>query len=308
MNDPVLATFDAATFLASEAAAWMACFDSEQVVTGLAQSLQRLHQAERCEVGALRLLNDDDRAQPFVGRYLLIDGPSVRVLEIISPQRVGEQVGQLGEHLLILAQRWLAAVSALAAQNQTQLPVAHVVPQGHDAERLAWMAHLTRSLEAAQRDAYGVACIHIDIKAFKALNDVLGASTARNLLYEMGTRIMTMLRKHDRVIRLGDHEFGIIIDRLMQPEGLAAVVQRLMNKLESPPSALTPWKGVRLGVALFPNDAKTAEDLVALSHLRLTDAKHRDVLEDERWAREMRAQSLARVSLAQTELKAHPTE
>ena len=308
MNDPVLATFDAATFLASEAAAWMECFESEQVVRGLAQSLQRLHQAERCEIGVARPAHDDDRAQPFVGRYLLVDGPSVRVLEMIAPQVVGEHVGQLGEHLLILAQRWLTAVSALAAQNQPQSTAAQAVPQGHDAERLAWMAHLTHSLEAAQRHAYGVACIHVDIKAFKALNDVLGASTARNMLYEMGTRIMTMLRKHDRVIRLGDHEFGIIIDRLTQPEGIAAVVQRLMNKLESPPSPLAPWKGVRLGVALFPNDATTAEDLVALSHLRLTDAKYRDVLEDERWAREMRAQSLAAGSLAQTELKAHPSE
>jgi diguanylate cyclase (GGDEF)-like protein len=308
MNDPVLATFDAATFLASEAAAWMTCFDSEQVVTGLAQSLQRLHQAERYEIGAMRLMNDDDRAQPFVGRYLLIDGPSVRVLEMISPQRVGGQVGQLGEHLLIIAQRWLTAVSALAAQNQPRAAVAQNVPQGHDAERLAWMTHLTHCLEAAQRHAYGVACIHVDIKAFKALNDVLGASTARNLLYEMGTRIMTMLRKHDRVIRLGDHEFGIIIDRLMQPDGIAAVIQRLMSKLENPPSPLTPWKGVRLGMALFPNDATTAEDLVALSHLRLTDAKHRDVLEDERWAREMRAQSLNAGSSTQSELKANLSE
>ena len=153
-----------------------------------------------------------------------------------------------------------------------------------------------------------MACIHVDIKAFKALNDVLGANTARNLLYEMGTRIMTMLRKHDRVIRLGDHEFGIIIDRLMQPDGIAAVIQRLMTKLENPPSPLTPWKGVRLGMALFPNDATTAEDLVALSHLRLTDAKHRDVLEDERWAREMRAQSLNAGSSTQPELKANLSE
>lgn len=294
MNASVLATFDAATFLASEAAAWMTCFETEQVLSGLAQSLQRLHQAERCEIGATRLMNDDDRAQPFVGRYLLIDGPSVRVLEVISPQRVGEQVGQLGEHLLIIAQRWLTAVSALAAQNQPRPLAADALPQkvlqGHDAQRLAWMAHLTQCLDAAQHQGYGVACIHVDIKAFKALNDMLGASMARNMLFEMGTRIMTMLRKHDRVIRLGEHEFGIIIDRLMQPEGLAAVIQRLMAQLDHPPSPLTPWKGVRLGVALFPSDARTAEDLVALSHLRLTDAKQRDVLDDERWAREIRTQ------------------
>ena len=91
-------------------------------------------------------------------------------------------------------------------------------------------------------------------------------------------------------------------------DGIAAVIQRLMTKLENPPSPLTPWKGVRLGMALFPNDATTAEDLVALSHLRLTDAKHRDVLEDERWAREMRAQSLNAGSSTQSELKANLSE
>lgn len=293
MNDPVPATFDAANFLASEAAALMGCFESEQVIRALGQSLQRLHEAQHCEIGAVRALSDDDRAQPFVGRYLLIDGPSVRVLEMMAPQVVGEQVGQLGAHLLTIAQRWLTAVGALEAQSPSKSAAEQTVAQGHDAERLAWMAHLTHCLEAAQRQSYAVACIHVDIKAFKALNDVLGAHTTRNMLYELGSHIMTMLRKHDRVIRLGDHEFGIIIDRLMQPEGIAAVVQRLMSKLENPPSPLTPWKGVRLGIAVFPADASTAEDLVDLSHLRLTDAKHRDVLEDERWAREIRAQSFS---------------
>jgi len=260
----------------------------------LGQSLQRLHQAQDCLIGALRDQTDDDRAQPFVGRYLLIDGPCVRVLEMISPQVVGEQVGQLGAHLITIAQRWLTAVHALETQSKPHPLTDPAQVESHDAERLAWMAHLNHCLETAQRQSTSVACIHVDIKAFKALNEVLGGSAARQMFYELGSRIMTMLRKHDRVIRLGDHQFGLIIDRLMQPEGIAAVLQRLTCQLETPPSPLTPWKGVRLGVAVFPADASTGEDLVVLSQQRLTEAKHRDVLDDERWASQIRSQLLSK--------------
>lgn len=295
MSNPGLATFDSAKFLASEAAAIMTWFESEQVISALGQSLKRLHQAQDCQIGALRALTDDDRAQPFVGRYLLIDGPSVRVLEMISPHVVGEQAGQLGAHLLTLAQRWLTAVSALEAQSRPlSASVAPTLAQSHDAERSAWMSHLTHCLESAQRQSSAVACIHVDVKAFRALHEVLGSDAAHHILFQLGSRIMTMLRKHDRVIRLGEHEFGIIIDRLMQPEGITAVLQRLTSQLENPPSPLTPWKGVSLGVAVFPADASNAEDLVALSQRRLIDAKHRDVLNDERWAREIRAQWLSK--------------
>jgi len=293
MSNPGLASFDAANFLASEAAAMMACFESEQVIRVLGQSLQQLHQAKDCVIGAVRVLSDDDRAQPFVGRYLLIEGASARVLEMISPLVVGEEVGQLGAHLITIAQRWLTAVAALEAKSKPNPLAVQPMAEGIDAERVAWKAHLTHCIEAARQQSSGVACIHVDVKAFKALNDVLGVHAARQMLSEMGSRIMSMLRKHDRVIRLGDHEFGIIVDRLMQPEGILAVLQRLTSKLENPPSPLTPWKGVSLGVAVFPADASTAEDLVALSQRRLADAKHRDVLDDERWAREIRSQSLS---------------
>jgi diguanylate cyclase (GGDEF)-like protein len=293
MSNPGLATFDAAKFLASAAAALMACFESEQVIRVLGQSLQQLHQAKDCQIGGVRALTDDDRAQPFVGRYLLIDGSSVRVLEMIFPASVGEQVGELGAHLITIAQRWLTAVRALEAQNSPNPLAAQAVAVNPDAEREAWMAHLTHCIEVAKKQTSGVACIHVDVKAFKALNDVLGVHEARQLLFEMGSRIMSMLRKHDRVIRLSDHEFGIIVDRLLQPQGILAVLQRLSSKLESPPSPLTPWKGVSLGVAVFPADASSAEEMVALSQRRLAEAKHRDVLDDERWAREIRAQSMS---------------
>ena len=286
----MLSKIDAASFLAGEVSSLMNCKSTKKVLQALSQSLQDLHQAQSCEVSALLPMTELGLEQPELGCYQLVDGDFGRLLQVFLPQVVGTEVGVMGSHLVGIAQKWLAAVKAFedsATSSHSLAP--KVTLSEHDTnDHQEWFSHLDRCIATAAYQGYAVACIRVDIKAFKAIHEVMGQDMTGSLVYELGNRMMTMLRKHDRVVRFGEAEFGIILDRLPQPDSIGPVVQRFLNTLQSPPSPLVPWKGVRLGVALYPSDGLSANALVETARQRLVDAKAREVLDDERWARDIR--------------------
>lgn len=136
---------------------------------------------------------------------------------------------------------------------------------------------LTLTLERARNLGSQVALYFIDLDNFKVVNDSLGHPTGDMLLKILSQRLTKCIRGSDIVSRLGGDEFTVIIDQVKGPEHL----REIANKLAAAVAQAVELKDIELqmtasiGIALFPNDATDAENLVRNADTAMYFAKSR---------------------------------
>jgi|GEM_PF-592293 len=109
------------------------------------------------------------------------------------------------------------------------------------------------------------ALIMLDIDFFKSFNDQYGHSCGDNVLIQVAKVLSTSVRDCDVPCRLGGEEFAVICPGLNAKEA-QAVAQRLKNlvnaeKIELPPGCDETRIGISLGVAEFPSDGRSVEEI-----------------------------------------------
>jgi diguanylate cyclase (GGDEF)-like protein len=138
---------------------------------------------------------------------------------------------------------------------------------------------------AEQRDPdapeRSLAFMFADLDKFKEVNDSFGHATGDELLRQLGDRLKNSLRDSDLVIRLGGDEFAVaLLDA--RADYAATVAARLTAQIEEPfkLDAVRVQIGASIGIALMPDDAADAADLVRCADLAMYRAK----LEGKRFA------------------------
>jgi diguanylate cyclase len=141
--------------------------------------------------------------------------------------------------------------------------------------------YLLHELELALTDlahssppASGVALLLIDLDHFKEINDSFGHQTGDELLRQIGPRIRQVVRRNDVVARLGGDEFAVLLYG-SDASKATAVAQRLATLLEEPIDVSTAslHVGASIGVALAPDHAMTADDLIRCADIAMYRAK-----------------------------------
>lgn len=108
-----------------------------------------------------------------------------------------------------------------------------------------------------------MAFVLIDIDHFKEVNDSMGHQHGDQVLRQAAKLVRDTVRAHDLVARYGGDELAVIVLDTAQ-EGADALAERLLAAVRgarittSPSNQLT----LSLGIATFPADALTAEELV----------------------------------------------
>ena len=125
--------------------------------------------------------------------------------------------------------------------------------------------------------AMRLAVIQFDLDRFKQVNDTLGHATGDQVLKETARRLREVSRSSDLCIRLGGDEFIIVLNGVGSDEDVAAVATRALEHINRP--ILCPrgvvMPGASAGVALYPQDGRTSEDLLMHADLALYSAKKR---------------------------------
>jgi diguanylate cyclase (GGDEF)-like protein len=115
----------------------------------------------------------------------------------------------------------------------------------------------------------------IDLDRFKAVNDTYGHEVGDRLLIEIAKRLKESVRDGDVVARLGGDEFVVLATGRSDGDGFAALatrlVERLGDRLVIGTITLTP--ACSLGLAVFPDDLDSADDLVLAADRALYAAK-----------------------------------
>ncbi|NPD68165.1 EAL domain-containing protein [Lichenicola cladoniae] len=134
---------------------------------------------------------------------------------------------------------------------------------------------LDLALDLAALTGASMAVLFLDLDSFKIVNDTRGHVVGDQLLYQVATRLRKDLRVNDFVARVGGDEFVVLQTSGAQPEQATQLARRLIACLE--PSFCIDGQelsvGVSVGIALYPQDGRTAAELLKNADIALYQAK-----------------------------------
>lgn len=140
----------------------------------------------------------------------------------------------------------------------------------HDAltglpNRLLFDERLKLSLEQANRHHERVALLFIDLDRFKNINDSLGHHVGDALLQSVSQRLSEVVRAGDTVCRQGGDEFVVILNSIENAQEVAQIVERRLIPLILQTHQVCDVSlhiSCSVGIAIYPEDAGNAEDLM----------------------------------------------
>jgi diguanylate cyclase (GGDEF)-like protein len=147
---------------------------------------------------------------------------------------------------------------------------------------------LARELHRAARKQRKVALVMIDLDHFKQFNDAFGHPAGDALLREFAAVLKRRVRAGDVACRFGGEEFSIIITE-SEARGAAICAEQIRQDIKQ---VDIHYMGHALGsvtlsagIAVFPEDGQSAEDLVHAGDVALyrakTDGRDRVVIFDQ---------------------------
>lgn len=89
-------------------------------------------------------------------------------------------------------------------------------------------------LHRKRDNAYVFSVFFLNLEGFEVVHDSLGHAAGDRLLIEVGQRLASHVRAGDTVARLGDNEFGVLLDNLKTANNTAHVATRIQHALAQP--------------------------------------------------------------------------
>jgi diguanylate cyclase (GGDEF)-like protein len=126
---------------------------------------------------------------------------------------------------------------------------------------------LALALELAKRNRKKVAVMMVDLDGFKRINDTRGHPAGDQALVQLASRLRTSVRGSDTVARYGGDEFVILAGELDRLEDAGMVAEKVADMVSVPVSIQGGPAHVScsIGISVFPDDAESGEDLIALA-------------------------------------------
>ncbi|MBY5583351.1 EAL domain-containing protein [Rhizobium leguminosarum] len=135
---------------------------------------------------------------------------------------------------------------------------------------------LASILDQARRNNRKVTVAYIDLDNFKDINDGRGHATGDEVLKEIAARMANSVRASDMVVRLGGDEFLVVL--VHQSSHDAGITRRLRDLQKAINRPIRDADGEitvtsSIGVAAFPFDGATSEELLANADRAMYRAK-----------------------------------
>lgn len=145
------------------------------------------------------------------------------------------------------------------------------------ANRSLFNSRLQADTIAARETGGEVALMLIDLDRFKAINDTLGHSAGDFVLQEIGQRLRTAIGHEGLIARLGGDEFAVIISGHGVTERARARGEQFLTLSRTPIAVggTASVVGASIGLATFPGQAQTSEELMASADMALYEAKEK---------------------------------
>jgi len=134
---------------------------------------------------------------------------------------------------------------------------------------------LIKAIQQSERSGQKFALVTLDLDNFKFVNDNYGHPAGDQLLTKISRRLKHSTRSSDIVARLGGDEFSLLLKDVKNDSDFVKLVENIMAifqepiQIDSKPVAVT----TSAGIAIFPTDAKIANELIDHSDRAMYQAK-----------------------------------
>lgn len=127
----------------------------------------------------------------------------------------------------------------------------------------------------AKRHHKPLALLLLDLDQFKQVNDELGHASGDKLLREVALRMTKAIRGADTASRYGGDEFAIMLPVLENPDTATTLAAEIGRRLCEPYMIDTHiiQMSVSIGVAVYPGDGQTFDDLMKQADIAMYRAK-----------------------------------
>jgi len=141
--------------------------------------------------------------------------------------------------------------------------------------RRFFMENFHREVRRATRKREPLSLLMLDIDHFKNYNDKYGHSSGDIILRSIADTIIGLLDEEDIAGRYGGEEIAILLWRKNRKEAvlLAEKIRKLIKRKTIEIKKEDTRVTVSIGVAAYPKDAVTEEELIRIADARLYEAK-----------------------------------
>ena len=140
--------------------------------------------------------------------------------------------------------------------------------------RALFQDRLSQAINAGMRHGKLVAVMFLDLDRFKEINDTQGHAVGDLVLVEVAHRFQAVLRQEESLARVGGDEF-IVLAQVLDQSAAVLIAERVRMALAVPVEV----KGlhyplrVSIGIAMYPDDGRTADDLFKHADVAMYRAK-----------------------------------
>ena len=266
---------DRMRLLADAAVEGLIVTDGQRVLTANA-SFHRLIDAEGVDIAGCPLDELFSRtalaelfARPDVRLETELSDGAGRVLPIEAILRPVEYAG---------VERSAIAVRDLSARKKDEQQIrflAHHDPLTGLANRAAFNRQLHKEMAAARRLGQSFAVLCLDLDRFKEVNDLFGHGAGDSMLQAVAECLVGALGEGQTCSRLGGDEFAVIVPDAGGPARAGRVAEAIMEAFHrhNTTSNSGALISASIGIALYPDNAETAEALVNNADTALYRAK-----------------------------------
>ncbi len=143
------------------------------------------------------------------------------------------------------------------------------------ANRQLFFDRLAQGLHVARSERRELAVMIIDLERFKRVNDTLGRYAGDQVLKEMAARLRRTSSESATPARIGGDRFALVVPNLPGPGMARWIDEWIVDSFAEPLTVddIELRTTVKIGIALYPADADTAEVLFANAEAALKRAK-----------------------------------
>lgn len=141
--------------------------------------------------------------------------------------------------------------------------------------RTAFRRHLFDKIHEAQRKKAKLAVVYMNIDRFRYVNDTLGHQAGDELLQVIANRLKSVLHEEDAIGRIAGDEFAFTLSNIYSATDAVELSEEVRHLLQEPIHLNEEEYEITLssGIALYPDHAMKASDLVARAEKALHIAK-----------------------------------
>ena len=141
--------------------------------------------------------------------------------------------------------------------------------------RLSIQEHLNEMIDVAKRNESAFAVAFFDLDRFKNVNDVQGHQAGDKVLREVAKRLQSQMKNNDYIGRFGGDEFVFMFDGIGPDDDAGQSVKAIQALLATPikDAEAEYVVGSSVGLAFYPQDASSADDLIQKADIAMYKAK-----------------------------------